>query len=492
MLAGFFLMVLSEQRLLRAIALGISLIELAFSLVLLFLFDDQLDGFQLAERYDWIPSLNIQYLVGLDGISLVFMPLTALLTSAVILASWNSVQSQLRLYFTLILALESFTLGIYASIDLGLFFLFWELSIVPIFFLASFWGIGPKRRHAAFKYAMFMLTGGVLLLFAFALLAINHAHEASLTLPAGFSFDYTVLLETHLPAGLQSVIFFLLFIGFAVKAPLFPFHIWLPTMAMEGPAGLSALLMGMKLGLFGIIRFAIPLAPQAADQHFGLMAWLGVIGAVYGALMALKQSNLRAMLAYSSISHVGLVLIGIAAFNMQGIQGAVFQLFNFGIVSGCIFLIAGFLQHRLGSTDLSSLGGIAKSMPMLSSAFFILGLASIGVPGTNGFIAEHLIAIGALSAHIGMGIAVLFSAILSAAYFLGFFQKGFLGALKFNTVKDSVDLRVREAIIAFVMVFVAIILGLYPKPMLDLTQKPAKAWLSRVQSEPVSTMLARD
>jgi NADH-quinone oxidoreductase subunit M len=420
--------------------------------------------------------------VGVDGVSVLFLPLTALLTAGVILASWNSVQTLPRLYLALLLALEGITLGIYSALDLGLFFLFWELTLPPIYFLISLWGIGPQRRYAAVKYTLFMLAGGVPLLFGFILLALNHASETGLSPPAGLSFDYLILLETPIPLELQSVIFLLLFFGFAVKAPLFPFHVWLPTAAMEGPAGVSALLMGLKLGLFGIIRFAVPLAPQASQRYFGLMAALGVAGAIYGALIALKQTNLRRMLAFSGISHVGLVLIGIAALNIQGIQGAVFQLLNFGIVAGGAFLIAGFLQHRLGTTELTGLGGVARSMPLLSALFFVLGLASIGVPGTNGFAAEHLIVIGSFKAHTGMGLAALLGTILSAAYFLGFFQKAFLGPITRLTIKEASDLRPRELWVAGIMVLLTLAIGFFPQPLLEASRKPLQAWIARLEA----------
>jgi NADH-quinone oxidoreductase subunit M len=290
------------------------------------------------------------------------------------------------------------------------------------------------------------------------------------------------LLETPIPPTIQSLIFLLLFFGFAIKAPLFPFHTWLPTVAMEGPAGVTAILVGLKLGLFGIIRFAIPLAPQAADQYFVLMMLLGAVGAIYGALIALKQTNLRRMLAFSSISHVGFVLIGVAAFNIQGIQGAVFQLFNFGIVASGVFLIAGFIQHRLGSTELTALGGMARPMPILASLFFILSLASMGVPGTNGFAAEHLIVIGAFYSHTGMGLTTLLCVILGAAYFFVFYQKAFLGPLTQPTVKETVDLRPRELWVAGTMVSLVLIIGLFPQQILDTTNKSLQGWVTRLET----------
>ncbi|ADE15956.1 proton-translocating NADH-quinone oxidoreductase, chain M [Nitrosococcus halophilus Nc 4] len=492
LIAGMALFRIRDERRILSVTLGVAVIELLLSVLLLMLFDPYQDGMQFVEQHRWIPTLNIEYLLGVDGLSVLFVPLTALLTVAVVLASWRSVQTLPRLYFALLLALEGITIGVYCALDLGLFFLFWELTLPPLFFLISLWGIGAQRRYAATKYTLFMLASGVALLFGFILLGLNHANETGVATPAGLSFNYMRLLETPIPLETQSLIFLLLFFGFAVKAPLFPFHVWLPTAAMEGPAGVTALLLGLKLGLFGIIRFAIPLAPQAASQYFVLMVLLGAAGAIYGALVALRQTNLRRMLAFSSISHVGFVLIGVAAFNIQGIQGAVFQLFNFGIIAGGIFLIAGFIQHRLGSTELTALGGAARPMPILASLFFILGLASIGVPGTNGFAAEHLIVIGAFQSHTGMGLAALVGVILGAAYFLAFYQKAFLGPLTQPTVKETVDLRPRERWIAGAMVSLALLLGLFPQGVLDTTNKSLQSWVARLETTPVASDAAEE
>ncbi|MGZ8218656.1 complex I subunit 4 family protein [Methylomagnum sp.] len=464
----------------RRFALAASGLELGLTLGLLAGFNFASDKLQWIERAPWIPSLKVDYLVGVDGLSVPFLPMTALLTGAVIVATWTSVQTQVRLYLALLLLLESATLGVFCALDLALFFLFWELTLIPIFFLIGLWGIGPDRRHAAIKYTLFMLAGGVPLLFGIMLLAFGHAEQMSLPIPRGLCFDYLVLLRVPTAEELRTPIFLLLLLGFAVKAPLFPFHTWLPTVAMEGPAGLTALLTGLKLGLYGILRFALPLVPEAAREFAWLLGLLGAVGAVYGALIALRQTNLRRLLAYSSISHVGIVLIGIAAMNPQGVQGALFQLVNFGIVSGGLFLLAGFLQHRLGSTDLANLGGAARPMPLLTSFIFILGLASIGVPGTSGFAAEHLILIGAFQAHPGTGCAVLAAAILGAAYFLGFFQRGFLGPVRLDAVEKSLDLRPRELALAALLAGLAVLGGLAPRLVTDSQQAAVATWLVHV------------
>ncbi|HYE35282.1 NADH-quinone oxidoreductase subunit M [Methylocaldum sp.] len=466
----------------RRLALVASLTELLLSLVLLGLFDFDSARMQLIERAVWIPSLNIGYVVGIDGLSILFPPLTALLTLAVILASWTQVQTQVRLYLALTLLLESATLGVFCALDLALFFLFWELTLIPIFFLVSLWGIGPQRRYAASKYTLFMLAGGVPLLFGIILLALNHAEQMGLSAPRGLSFDYLTLLHLPVSEELRTAVFLLLFLGFAVKAPLFPFHTWLPTVAMEGPAGVSALITGLKLGLYGMMRFAIPLVPDAARENIWILTALGTVGVLYGAFIALKQTNLRRLLAYSSISHAGFVVVGLATLNHQGVQGALFQLINFATVSGGIFLLAGFLHHRLGSTELSNLGGLARSTPLLAAFFFILGAAAIGVPGTNGFAAEHLIIIGAFKAHIGAGLAALLGVILGAAYFLGFFQRAFLGPVRLAAVRAASDLRPRELALASVLIGLILFGGLMPGILTNASRPAVTAWLARINT----------
>jgi len=303
------------------------------------------------------------------------------------------------------------------------------------------------------------------LLFAILLLGLYPTDGAGTLI-----FDYPALLEKPLPSALQATVFLLLFVGFAVKAPLFPFHTWLPTVLREGPVGLSALLVGLKLGAFvglklgafGILRFAVPLSPTAAREYFWLMAGLGLFGVLYGALVALRQSNLRSMLAFSSVSHVGLVIVGIAAMNVQGVQGAIFQLANFGVIAGGLLLLTGFLHHRLGSTDLASLGGLVRPLPRLTAFFLLLGMASIGLPGTNGFVAELLILIGVLQTSPGLAFVAVLGVILGAAYFLGFYQRAFLGPVTDPAVASAADLRPRELLVAGVMGLLVLAGGLFP------------------------------
>lgn len=479
---GLALLVLPKGRPVRQVALLGAIIELVLSLVMLGQLNHDTTGMQFMERSPWIPTLNVYYQVGVDGISALFLPLTALLFCGAILGSWAHIQVMPRLYYALLLSLEGITMGVFCALDLVLFFLFWELTVVPIYFLLSLWGIRPHRGFAAMKYTLFMLAGGAPLLFAILLFGLHHASAIGVATPAGLTFDYLTLLDHPLPAPMQMTVFLLMFLGFAVKAPLLPFHTWLPTVLREGPASVSALLVGLKLGVFGMLRFAVPLAPAAAYECFWLLATLGVLGVLYGGLVALKQANLRQMLAFSSVSHVGLVMIGLAAMNIQGVEGALLGLLNFGIISGGIFLLVGFLHHRLGSTELSALGGLARPLPLLTAFLLLLGMAAIGVPGTNGFIAEHLILIGAIQAHPGLALAALLGVILGAAYFLGFFQRAFLGPVTNPAAAGLSDLRPRELAVAALLGLAVLTLGLFPGLIQDVTKDAVGAWVARIEA----------
>lgn len=464
----------------KRLSLFAAALELLITVIALIGFDPGNAGFQFLEDHAWIPGLNIRYQLGIDGISILFLPMTALLTLMGLLASWNSVRHLHRLHLALMLVLESITLGVLTALDTALFFLFWELTLPPLYFLIGLWGIGAERRHAAMKYTLYMLFGGVPLLFGIIMLAINHAQQSGGGIAEELVFSLPILLTTPMDGTMQSVVFFLLALGFAVKAPLLPFHTWLPTSAMEAPTHVSAFLVGLKLGVYGIVRFAIPLAPNAAREHHWLLAILGAVTLVYGALIALRQTNLRRLLAYSSISHVGLVIVAIAAFNQQAIQGAMMQFFNFTIVAASLMLVAGMIQQRLGSNELVHLGGLAKPMPRLTTLFFLFALAGIGVPGTNGFPAELLIFIGVLQAYPSLALVMLFAAVLGAAYLLGYVRRSFWGPVVDVVVAQAQDLRPRELALLTVPALLVLMLGFYPQWLLSRQEAALSAWLQNL------------
>ena len=457
----------------RWTALTTNLLVLSVSLIIAYGFDPTISGFQYVEQYTWIQTLNIHYFLGVDGISVLFLPATALLFTAVILSSWNSIQHLRRVYFALILFLEATIMGVFSSLDTIFFILFWEGTLIPLYFLISLWGVGANRRYAGMKYVLFMMGGGLPMIFAFVLLAIQ---------PDGsYVFDYTKLVEISQDNPYQTIIFFLLLFGFGVKTPLFPMHTWLPLLAQEGHPGTIATLVGLKLGAYGLLRFVVPLTPDAAHTFQGLLIGLGIIGVIYGGVAALSQTNIRRMLAFSSLSHVGMVVLGIATFSIQGIQGAVFQLLNLTMLAGGLFLLVGFLHQRTGTTDIISLGGVAKSMPLLTAFFFFFGLANMAVPGTSTFPAEFLIIISALDTYTGVGLAALFGVIIGAAYFLGIFRKAFLGECRNEVVKDAIDLQKRELLIVFTFSVVILFIGLYPQPVLNTLATATSEWMNLVK-----------
>jgi NADH-quinone oxidoreductase subunit M len=464
-------------------ALAFALAECLLSLAPLFLLDFANPQPQLLERYAWIPSLHVEYLLGVDGLSAPFLPLAALLSTAVMLASWHAVRQMAAFYHALLLVLLGITQGVFCALDLIGFFLFWELTLIPLYFLISLWGIGPRRRFAAGQYLLMMMAGGVPLLFGFVLLALNHAEAQGLAAPAGLSFDYLTLLHTPMAEAKQGTLFLLLFIGFAVKAPLFPFHVWLPRVAMEGPVAVTALLAGLKLGAYGLLRFALPLAPAGAQQYLNAVVALAMLGIVYGALVALAQTNLRRLLAFAGVSHVGYVVLGIASLTPQGTQGAMFQLLNFTVIAGGLFLLADFLYQRLGSTELTGLGGLAKSMPRFATLFFLLGLAGMGVPGSNGFAAEHLIVLGAFRIDAGLGLLALAGTILGAAYFLGYCRRALFGPLSNPPAAAAADLLPRELLIGLPLIGLLLLGGLFPQAVLNSNAAFAENWLAQLKAQ---------
>lgn len=467
-------------------AVSIAALELAATLRVVALFNaENSDQFQLVEHYAYIPSVNIDYLIGVDGISVLFLPLSALLVMGTVIASWRTVDRLPQFHLALLLALEGVTMGVFVALDMVLFFSFWELTLPPIFFLISLWGIGPERRGAAMKYTMFMLFGSVPLLFGIVILAINHVTVVNGSIPHDLAFSLPVLLETPLQDHLQTLVFVLLLTGFAVKAPLVPLHTWLPTVAMEGPTHMTALLVGLKLGAYGIIRFAMPLAPSAAVQYSWLLGILGAITLIYGALIALQQTNLRRLLAYAGVSHVGLIVIGIASLNIHGIQGTLFQLLNFVLSASSLMMIAGFIQCRLGSTEAIHLGGMARVMPRLTAFYFLFMLASMGVPGTNGFPAELLLVISALIAHPSLGITALAGAVLGAAYMLTYSRRAFFGPITHAAVSQAQDLRSRELAVVCIPALLVLIFGFFPNGLVKTGAAATEAWLNRLLDHPI-------
>jgi NADH-quinone oxidoreductase subunit M len=475
-----------DEDLIRKSALAFAGLELFIAVLLLWYFTPLSADIQFAERAAWIPALGITYHVGVDGISLLFIPLTAFLTVLIMLYSWDLGKTLFKSYFMAVLALEGMMIGVFASVDLILFFVFWELMLIPSYFLIKLWGPGPERQYAALKYVLYTLSGSVLTLVGIVLLNLNfHAQAVMHHTEPLYSFDFLDLLTVPVPAEQQTLIFFLLFFGFAFKAPVFPFHTWLPTALVQGPFVMSVVLAGVKLGTYGFIRFSLPLLPEATKEWLWLMVGLGLVAIIYGALIALVQTDFRRLLAYSSISHLGFVMLGLFVLNFQGIQGSLLQMINLGFSTAGLFFLAGFLFNRTGSAELSAYGGLIRHMPLLSSFVLILGLASIGLPGTNGFIGEFLILLGAFRRHWLLAAIAVLGVILGAGYFLWYYERAFFGPVgsgvtASHTAQGLPDLRPREWGIAAALSVMVFWIGLYPAPFLNMINGSVEALTLRL------------
>jgi NADH-quinone oxidoreductase subunit M len=346
------------------------------------------------------------------------------------------------------------------------------MTLLPLYFLVGLWGLGASGRAAATRYFLIMLAGGVPLLLALVLLA-----------EGGGGFDLPALLargpET-VPHARQLLVFLLLLLGFGVKVPFVPLHTWLPSLALGGPAAVTALLVGLKLGAYGLLRFALPLAPSAARELHWLLAGLGTVAILYGAVAALAQSNLRAVLAYGSVAHVGLAVLGLSAFSVAGTQGAVLLLLSFALTAGGGFLLLDALQRRVGSCDLVALSGVRRSMPRLAGFFLLFGLAAIGLPGTAGFPAEFLIVVAVLQTHSGAALAALFGMVVGAAAFLAPYRAAFFGPLRPGPVAQAADLTRRESVVALLFALLIVLVGVWPGVVLELLRPAAEIWAARL------------
>jgi len=478
-----------DEDLMRKSALAVAGLELFLSVCLLWVFTPHSADIQFAERASWIPAIGVGYHMGVDGISVLFIPLTAFLTFLIMVYSWDRERTLLKPYLMAILGLEGAMVGVFASLDLILFFFFWELMLVPSYFLIKLWGTGPNRQYAALKYVLYTLTGSVLMLVGMVLLNLNYHAAAVLshTSPL-YSFDLLDLLTVPVPPEKQALIFFLLFFGFAFKAPVLPFHTWLPTALVEGPIVMSVFLAGVKLGTFGFIRFTIPLLPEASKDWLWLMAGLGLVAILYGALIALVQTDFRRLLAYSSISHLGFVMLGLFALNFQGLQGSLLQMINLGFSTAGLFFMAGVLYTRTGSAELSAYGGLARYVPLLATFTLMLGLASIGLPGTNGFIGEFLILLGAFRAHWVLAAVGVLGVILGAAYFLWYYERAFFGPVTHEPRRPLQDLQPREWGIALALCVMVLWIGLYPEPFLNRMNASVQVLADRVQQGSVASV----
>ncbi|MEW6272759.1 MAG: NADH-quinone oxidoreductase subunit M [Thermodesulfobacteriota bacterium] len=460
----------------RQAAFWLSLIPFVLSLLLLVEFDPTVGTLQLTETVPWMPSLGVYYSVGVDGFSLWLVLLTTFLTPVVILSAWTDIQHRVKEFMFFMLLLESGMLGALVATDLFLFFMFWELMLFPMVFVIGIWG-GPRRRYAAIKFVIYTMAGSALMLVAMLYLVLTHAQTGQL------SFDILTLYDTKLGYTEQTLLFWAFAIAFMIKVPMLPFHTWLPDAHTEAPTGGSVDLAGvlLKMGAYGFLRFALPMFPLAAQDAFPWIIGLSVAGIIYGAMVSLPQADMKRLVAYSSVSHLGFVMLGIYAFNRTGLTGGVLQMINHGLSTGGLFILIGFIYDRRHTRQISQYGGLWAVVPIFSSFFLIVTLSSIGLPGLNGFVGEFLILLGAYRAHAWAAAIATLGVVLGAGYMLTMYKHVIFGPVTHDENRSLKDLTPREIAAVVPVLLMIFWIGLYPKPFLDRIEPTATVLLQRLE-----------
>ena len=473
-----------QKQTLFSISFSFSLVAFLWSLKIFSAFDGSKGEMQFVERVSWMPGYGIDYLVGVDGISLFLILLTTLLMPVAILASW-SVKDKIREYLFFMLVLETGMLGAFVALDLFLFYVFWEVMLIPMYFLIGVWG-GTRRIYAALKFVLFTMAGSLLMLVAIIYLAMRYAQENQT-----LTFNLLQLYNLHLPFNEQIWLFCAFALSFAIKVPLFPFHTWLPDAHVEAPTAGSVILAGvlLKMGTYGFLRFAMPLFPDAALAAAPTIIALSVIGIIYGAVVAMMQGDIKKLVAYSSVSHLGFVMLGLFAFNVQGIQGGIYQMLNHGLSTGALFLLVGMIYDRRHTRRIEDFGGLWKRVPFFSALLLVVMFSSIGLPGLNGFIGEFLILLGAFSVTPVWTAAAASGVILGAIYMLWMYRRVILGPLTNPENEKLEDLNSRELLLLAPIIALIVFMGVYPRPFLSRMQPSVDLNLKRIvttQATPVA------
>ncbi|MGE4610497.1 MAG: NADH-quinone oxidoreductase subunit M [Paracoccaceae bacterium] len=445
----------------RWFTLIVLVLDFLIAIWLLFAFDTTTAEMQFSESREWVPSLGIGYRLGIDGVSVWFIFLTALLGWICVLASWNSIKHRVKEFMASLLAIQSMMIGVFCSLDVFLFYVLWEAMLIPMYLIIGIWG-GENRRYAAFKFFLFTLAGS--LLFLIGILVLYFEGDRT--------FDMLALMASEYSFKVQVGVFIAFLIAFAVKIPMVPFHTWLPDAHVQAPTAGSIILAGvlLKMGAYGFIRFSLPMLPDASQYFAPMMIALSALAIVYGGLLALAQTDIKKLVAYSSVSHMGFITLGLFTLNVNGMSGAIIQMFNHGITTGALFLFVGLIYERTQSREIPRYGGMIKAVPFFGILFATFLLSSMAVPGTNGFVGEILVLSGTFAVNGWAASAGVVGALIGAAYLLGIYRQLLLGPVKVPDDNKIWDLDNREILCAVPLLIFVFWMGLYPKPFLSILQ----------------------
>ncbi|MEZ2131225.1 MULTISPECIES: NADH-quinone oxidoreductase subunit M [unclassified Sinorhizobium] len=458
----------------RWTALSFTGLDLALGIAMLAGFDTTTHAMQFTETRPWVPALGITYALGVDGISALFVFLTALLGLICVLASWVAIDRKVKEFMISLLVMQALMLGVFCALDLFLFYVCWEAMLIPMYLIIGVWG-GEGRVYAAIKFFLYTLAGSLLFLIGVIVLYFY----------GGSTFDIIALTEQDLPFQIQSWLFFAFLIAFAVKVPMVPVHTWLPDAHVQAPTAGSIILAGvlLKMGAYGFLRFSLPMLPEASVYYSTLMLALSALAIVYGGLLALAQDDLKKLVAYSSISHMGFVTLGIFALNLNGLEGGILQMFNHGVTTGALFLFVGLIYERTHTRSIADYGGLMKAAPVYTTFLALFTLSSMALPGTNSFVGELLVLSGGFTASLAAGAAAVLGALLGAAYLLGMYGKVALGQPSVGARFKIRDVNAREMVAILPLAVFVLWVGLYPKPFLSVVDTSVKHLLTQVHSK---------